>query len=42
MVRTLVEKIPDEILTQTKLRRKKVSYKAEAEELGADQETGSG
>ena len=42
VVRTLVEKIPDEILTQTTLRRKKVSFKVEAEELGADQETGSG
>ena len=40
MVRTLFEKIPEEVLIVTTLSGKKVSFKDEAEELGADQESG--
>ena len=40
VVRTLVEKFPDEILMQTTLRREKVSFKLEAEEPEADQKSG--
>ena len=40
MVRTLVEKIPEEIFKQTTLHRKRVSFKEEAEELGLDHESG--
>ena len=40
VVRTLVENIPEETLRQIKLRRKKVSFKEEAEEVGLDQESG--
>ena len=40
MSRTLVEKIPEEILKQTQLRRNRVSFEEEAEELGLDQESG--
>ena len=39
VVRTLDEKIPEEILKQTTPRRKRVSFKEEAEELGLDQES---
>ena len=38
VVRTLVEKIPQDILRQTTLRRKKESFKVEL--LGLDQESG--
>ena len=40
LVRTLVENIPEGILKQTTLRRKKMSYREEAEELGTHQEYG--
>ena len=40
LVRTLVENIPQGILKQTTLRRKKMSYREEAEELGPHQESG--
>ena len=39
VVRTLVEWIPEEILMQTTLRKKKVSFKKDAGELGVDQES---
>ena len=42
VVRTLVEKIPEDILRQTTLRKKKVTFKKEAEHLGPDQESGVG
>ena len=37
MVQTLVENIPENILKQTTLRRKKVSFKEKVEDLGLDQ-----
>ena len=40
VVRTLVEKITEEILKETTLRRKRVSFKEEAEEFGLAQESG--
>ena len=40
VVRTLFEKIPEGTLKQTTLRRKRVSLKEEAEELGLDKESG--
>ena len=40
VLRTLVEKIPDDILRQTTFRKKKVTFKKEAEQLGPDQESG--
>ena len=40
VVQSLVEKIPDEILEQTRVRKKKVAFKEEAEYLGLDQESG--
>ena len=40
VVRTLVEKIPEDILRQTTLRKKKVTFKKKAEHLGPDQESG--
>ena len=40
VVRTLVEKIPEVILRQTTLRKKKVTFKKEAEHLGPDQMSG--
>ena len=40
VVRTLVEKIPEDRLRQTSLRKKKVTFKKEAEHLGPDQESG--
>ena len=40
VVRRLVENIPEDILRQTTLRRKKVSLKEEVEQLGLDQESG--
>ena len=40
VVRTLVEKISEDILKQTTLRRKLVSFKEEVDDLGLDQESG--
>ena len=40
VVRTLVEKIPEEVLKQTTPRRKTGSFREEAEEIGLDQESG--
>ena len=40
VVRSLVEKIPDKILEQTKVRDKKVTFREEVEHLGLDQESG--
>ena len=40
VVRTLVEKIPEETLEETTLRRKRVSFKEDAEEFGLAQESG--
>ena len=40
VVQSLVEKIPDEILEQTRVRKKKVAFKEEAEYLGLVQESG--
>ena len=37
VVQSLVEKIPDDILEQTRVRRKKVAFKEEAEYLGLGQ-----
>ena len=37
--RTLVEKIPEDILRRTTFRKKKVSFKEEAEHLRLDQES---
>ena len=39
-VQSLVEKIPENILRQTRVRRKKVSFREEAKHLGLDQESG--
>ena len=38
VVRTLVKKVPEDILRRTTFRKKKVSFKEEAEHLGLDQE----
>ena len=40
VVRSLVDKIPEGILEQTKVRKKKVAFKEEAEHLGLGQESG--
>ena len=40
MVQSLVEKIPAELLEQTRVRRKRVEFKEEAEYLGPGQESG--
>ena len=40
VVRSLVEKIPEKILEQTKVRDKKVTFREEIEHLGLDQESG--
>ena len=40
VVQSLVEKIPEEILRQTIVRKKKVSFREEAEHLGLGQESG--
>ena len=40
VVQSLVDKIPDEILEQTRVRKKKVAFKEEAEHLGLEQESG--
>ena len=40
VVRSLVDKIPDNILERTQVRKKKVAFKEGAEHLGPDQESG--
>ena len=40
VVQSLVEKIPDDILEQTRVRKKKVAFKEEAEYLGLGHESG--
>ena len=40
VVRSLVDKIPESILEQTKVRKKKVAFKEEVEHLGLGQESG--
>ena len=40
VVQSLVEKIPDDILEQTRVRKKKVAFKEEDEYLGLGQESG--
>ena len=40
VVRSLVDKIPDNILERTQMRKKKVAFKDEAEHLGLGQESG--
>ena len=40
VVRTLVEKIQEDMLRRTTFRKKKVSFEAEAKHLGLDQESG--
>ena len=40
VVQSLVEKIPDDIFEQTRVRKKKVAFKEEAEYLGLGQESG--
>ena len=40
VVRSLVDKIPESILEQTKVRKKKMAFKEEAEHLGLGQESG--
>ena len=40
VVQSLVEKTPEEILRQTMVRKKKVTFREEAEHLGLGQESG--
>ena len=40
VVRSLVERIPENILRRTTLRKKRVSFKEEVEHLGLDQKSG--
>ena len=40
VVRSLVDKIPEDILEQTKVRKKKVTFKEDTEHLGLGQESG--
>ena len=40
VVQSLVDKIPDDILERTRVRKKKVAFKEEAEHLGVGQESG--
>ena len=40
VVRTLVEKIPEEVLRRKAIRNKRVTFKEEFEHLGPDQESG--
>ena len=40
VVQSLVDKIPDDILERTRVRKKKVAFKEEAEHLGLEQESG--
>ena len=42
VVQSLVDKIPDDILERTRVRKKKVVFKEEAEHLGLGQDPGSG
>ena len=39
-MQSLVDKIPEDILERTRVRRKKVAFKDEAEHLGLGQESG--
>ena len=39
-MQSLVDKIPDDILERTRVRKKKVTFKEEAEHLGLEQESG--
>ena len=39
-VRSLVERIPEDILERTMVRKKKVAFKEEAEHLGLSHESG--
>ena len=40
VVRSLVDKIPDNLRERTQVRKKKLAFKEEAEHLGLDQESG--
>ena len=40
VVQSLVDKIPDDILERTRVRKKKVAFKEGAEHLGLEQESG--
>ena len=40
VVQSLVDKIPDDILERTRVRKKKVAFKEETEHLGIGQESG--
>ena len=40
VVQSLVDKIPDDILERTRVRKKKVAFREEAEHLGQEQESG--
>ena len=40
IVQSLVEKIPDDIIERTGVRKKKVAFKEEAEHIGIGQESG--
>ena len=40
-MRALVERIPEELLRRTTIRKKRVSFKEEDEHLGLDQESGA-
>ena len=40
VVRSLVDKIPEDILEQTKVRKKKVTFKEDTEHVGLGQESG--
>ena len=42
VVQSLVDKIPDDILERTLVRKKKVAFKEEVEHLGIGQESGEG
>ena len=39
-MQSLVDKIPDDILERTRVRKKKVAFKEEVEHLGLGQESG--
>ena len=40
VVQSLVDKVPDDILERTRVRKKKVAFKEQAEHLGLEEETG--
>ena len=42
VVQSLVDRIPEDILERTRVRKNKVAFKEEAEHLGLGQESGSG